>query len=85
MKVKIFLACLVLGVVLAVAGSFCAPSPKPDIPQPLIEDQQEEPTNSRAVIATVLEWSGYGFIVVGGIGLVFCGVHRSALLGRPGY
>ena len=85
MKVKIFLACLVLGAILRMIGLFYAPAPKPDIPQPLIEYQQKEPTDYRAVVTTVLEWSGYGLITVGGIGLVFCGVHRSALLGRPGY
>jgi hypothetical protein len=36
-------------------------------------------------LGTAIKWIGIALLVVGGIGLLFCGVTRSGLLGRPGY
>jgi len=85
MKAWAFFACCVIGVVLTIGGYAYGragkqpPSGIPTPPQALAEQE------SRQEIGQMVKWTGAGLFIVGAVGLIFCGVRRSAMMNRPGY
>lgn len=86
-KVWVFLICFLAGVGIMFAAWLYEKSlvdearPAPGFP--VAAGPQEDPAGETVVV--VLRWAGGAVALVGVVGLIFCGVHRSSLIGRPGY
>jgi len=82
MKVRWFFAILLIGAALSVLGMVCSAESAKQ-PQPAF--QLEPPDDPWGDLADVLHWCGVAGLIVGSLGLFFCGVRRSRFIGRPGY
>jgi hypothetical protein len=79
---KLFFGILMVGLAVVVLATWLGhrADERPEHPS-----RPEQNDSSSEELAELLYWVGGGIMAVGSIGLIFCGVHRSALIGRPGY
>lgn len=83
LKVTLALLCLGVGIACLFAAAMMEDD-SPDRPAYLAPQATDQPEEGADAI-DVLKWGSVGFIAAGGIWLLFLGIHRSAMLGRPGY